>query len=157
MESPRKRITIDEANEISCSYTNETVLHTACRKDDSVQVQRLIDTGADIEAANTEGMTPLHEASRRGVTRVRQVVGIVGYLKLTMSGGVTSGDKMHAEIGDNLGDTPATIYELWRHGAQIQRRDICGRTPLHASMDAYSLSKNSCPLVQTRAQETTQV
>jgi hypothetical protein len=74
MESPRKRITIDEANEISCSYTNETVLHTACRKDDSVQVQRLIDTGADIEAANTEGMTPLHEASRRGVTRVRQVV-----------------------------------------------------------------------------------
>ena len=50
-----------------------TPLHIACRYNSADVVQLLVASGADLNATDAKGKTPLHYATRRGFTTAAKV------------------------------------------------------------------------------------
>jgi len=88
-------------------------------------VERLLAHGAEVNAKNSSGMTPLHLAAGNGHKDVAELL-------------LAHGAEVNAK--DNFGNTPlhcATIPEtgvmqlLLAHGADVNAKEIYGFTPLH--------------------------
>jgi ankyrin repeat protein len=77
-------------------------LNVAARENNLSEVRRLLSVGADVNATNTEGWTPLHKATYHGYV-------------------------LHACLRANL----AVVIELLSHGANTDAKDNQGYTPLH--------------------------
>ena len=53
------------------------MLHLAAVNGDKALIRLFLDNGADVNAKNAEGMTPLHKAGRGGVGNAMEVGGIL--------------------------------------------------------------------------------
>ena len=87
-------------------------------------VKALLDAGADLEALNVQGATPLAlgEVPRGG----EGVAGCRAAPNARIENGRTP---LHTAAGDNK--TPEVVKVLLAAGADLEARDVQGATPLH--------------------------
>ncbi|KAL7795469.1 ankyrin repeat-containing domain protein [Trichoderma afarasin] len=131
-----------------------TALHIACGKGHDEIVGILLDKGADIEAVNARGETPLLDAirnQRQSTIKLLTARGakLATALKVAKEGkevnygeGTWEGTPLHwASDGNN-----PMIRHLINLGAKINATDIRGRTPLH-----YAVLNNKSTNIQLLA------
>ena len=104
----------------------------AIKKGDIERINKLISQGADVNAKDKRGMTPLHQAAYYGQRQVAKVL-------------IAKGANVNET--DTAGQTPLHIAAnfgskwvpelLLANGANIRARDAAGNTPLHEA--AYCL------------------
>jgi ankyrin repeat protein len=95
-----------------------TPLHVAAIVGSTPMIEWLLSKGADVEAANTEAMTPLFEAIRNGKDAAAIVL---------IETGAKSGEALHRAAMNNR---TAVMEILIAKGADIEARDPRGYTPL---------------------------
>jgi len=101
-------------------------LHEAVLEGDLQRVKKLLEQGANVNARNTVGWTPLHLAAEKGYLEVARLL-------------VEKGADVNAR--DDDGTTPLHFAALWGHlevarllvekGADVDARNNFGTTPLH--------------------------
>src|SRR5262249_37712533 len=118
-------------NEHYNSDWGSTPLHFAAASGQRDAVMALLSAGADVNARNDHGVTPLHRAVK--YPDIAQLL-------------IERGAKV--DVGDGAGRTPlhwtgndaadcrATASLLIRSGASVSARNRDGRTPLHLAADA---------------------
>lgn len=103
-----------------------TALWRAARAGDVAQVQRLLDAGADVSAADVDGETPLHAAARAGaVDVVRLLLSHRVPVAARSRHGATA---LHLAAREN---NLEVVRELLAASADANARDAFGCTPLH--------------------------
>ncbi len=122
--------------------SHDRPLHYAVNKSDINTIILLIKNGADINAQNWHGETPLHKASKKEGWGNKEI----------MSTLINHGADVN--IRDNKGQTPLhhasqknskeVIPVLIAHGAKVNAKDKKGQTPLHhasrrSHLDAVTL------------------
>jgi ankyrin repeat protein len=95
-----------------------TPLHVAAIAGSVPMIEWLLSKGADVEAANTEAMTPLFEAIRNGKDEAARVL---------IEKGAKTGGALHRAAMNNR---TAVMELLITKGADIEARDPRGYTPL---------------------------
>jgi len=114
----------------------------AIKKGDIERIKKLISQGADVNAKDNRGMTPLHKAAYYGQREVAKVL-------------IAKGANVNET--DTAGQTPLHIAAnfgskwvpelLLANGASISARDIAGNTPLHAATDHRNVDKDLLELL----------
>ena len=123
----RKRNIVDTVDKME-----ETPLHYAVRECDAAVVKTLLEAGAEVNAQNILGETPLYLAVRSDRTPA--------VVKVLLDAGADP--NVYGEKGSFLGDgtplhlavrdgSPAVVAALVRGGADPNMRDRLGATPLH--------------------------
>lgn len=107
-------------------FDAQTLLLKAAKNGDELGVQLLLDEGADTEAKNSGGETPLHSAAIRGQE---------GIVRLLLDNGADTKAK------NSEGETPLHFAVFLRHegivrlllnnGAETEAKNSEGKTPLH--------------------------
>lgn len=108
------------ANE--CLPTGQTALHFACRRRADTVARLLIEYGADVNATDSQGCSPLSEAAHGGPWKPTAHEGIIALLR---SGGAVVDQWLAAAIGD----VESLKAELNRHS--VDAVDVNGATALH--------------------------
>ena len=114
----------------------------AIKKGDIERIKKLISQGADVNAKDNRGMTPLHKAAYYGRRQMAKVL-------------IAKGANVNET--DTAGQTPLHIAAnfgakfvpelLLANGASISARDIAGNTPLHAATDRPEVTKDLLDLL----------
>jgi ankyrin repeat protein len=114
----------------------------AIKNGDVERIKKLISQGADVNAKDNRGMTPLHQAAYYGRRQVAKVLIAKGAnVNATNTAGRTP---LH--IAANFG--PKWVLELLlANGASINARDIAGNTPLHAATDSPYVKRDLLELL----------
>ena len=99
----------------------------AAMRQDADAVRALLATGADVNAAQGDGMTGLHWAARHGATEIVRLL-----LDAGADRGVTTrlGDHTPLHVASRAGQAP-TVSMLLDAGAAANARTTTGATPLH--------------------------
>jgi ankyrin repeat protein len=101
----------------------------AIKKGDIERINKLISQGADVNAKDNRGMTPLHKAAYYGQRQMAEVlIGKGANVNETDTAGRTP---LH--IAANFGSKWVPEL-LLANGASISARDMAGNTPLHAAV-----------------------
>lgn len=109
----------------------ETSLHDAVRRNDKNEVLRLIKKGANINALDSMGFTPLHEAAMKGRVEIAKIL-------------ISKGAKVNSRTGiyrlsplyqAALMRRYEIIRLLAKNGANMNIRDSQGSTPLMTSVE----------------------
>ena len=116
-----------------------TCLGYACRNNEARTVRQLVEAGADVNATDTEGYTPLHDACESKI-EVKEKV------KYLLS---CNPSLIRARNNDNNTPLGRAAYNghdkvigiLIQHGAEVNERGWHGRTALH---DACSKGQVAC-------------
>eukprot|EP01046_Picozoa_sp_COSAG06_P033041 COSAG06_NODE_3345_length_5477_cov_51.455188_2_plen_961_part_00 len=118
---------------------NGEFLHSAAGEghDDDAVVEKLLATGADANAANKDGITPLHLAAARITSWSGKDVVLD---KLLAAGAITSMASKNGETALHLAarspfDHDVVVEKLLARGADVNRADKDGNTPLHWVVD----------------------
>jgi truncated hemoglobin YjbI len=110
----------------------QTLLHEAAAAGDGELAAVLIRSGADPDARETEGHTPLYRASTADVTRVLLAAGATA----DVTSGPTRGTPLHqAARRGNVSVAEA----LLDHNATVDARDAKGQTPLRRAVNCRQL------------------
>lgn len=114
----------------------------AVKKGDIERIKELISQGADVNAKDNRGMTPLHQAAFYGQREVAKVLIVRG---------------ANVNETDTAGQTPLHIAAnfgakfipelLLANGASISARDKAGNTPLHAATYFWNCQKDLLELL----------
>jgi ankyrin repeat protein len=116
-------------------------LHQAIEKDEVNKARELIDDGADVNAPDEEGESPLHIAATLDTDEAAMFL-------------LAHGAAVNAQ--DHHGDTPlhiaarhgndALVVGLLRHGAAVNATNALGETPLHvALLELYEEADGAVP------------
>eukprot|EP01043_Picozoa_sp_COSAG02_P039918 COSAG02_NODE_3189_length_7205_cov_21.754011_1_plen_993_part_00 len=118
---------------------NSEFLHSAAGEghDDDAVVEKLLATGADANAANKDGITPLHLAAARITSWSGKDVVLD---KLLAAGAITSMVDKNGNTALHLAarspyDHDVVVEKLLARGADVNRADKDGNTPLHWVVD----------------------
>lgn len=107
--------------------TGSTPLFIACMWGDTKTAQLLIDYGADVNARNFRGETPLHAAAWEGkIDAMRLLIREGAYLEMP-----STPDRKTALHEAVYKGNMETIRLLLENGAFINSEDADGQTPLH--------------------------
>jgi len=80
-------------------YVNNNLIHLYCNKNDIENLKKLIDSGADVNAKNKDGDTPLHTATWKGNIEI---------VKLLIENGA------NLNIQDSNGKTPLHLMLIMK-------------------------------------------
>jgi truncated hemoglobin YjbI len=106
----------------------QTLLHDAARVGEADLAALLIRCGADPDAREAEGHTPLYRASTEGVARTLLAAGAT----VDVTSGPTRGTALHQ--ASRLGYV-SVAQALLDHGATIDAQDAKGQTPLRRAVN----------------------
>jgi ankyrin repeat protein len=106
----------------------QTLLHEAAAAGDAVAAAALLRAGADPDAKEPEGHTPLYRASAGEVARVLLAAGAAA----DVTSGPTRGTPLHQAA--RRGSCPVAAA-LLDHGANVEARDAKGETPLRRAVN----------------------
>lgn len=109
---------------------------------DIERIKKLISQGADVNAKDKRGMTPLHNAAYYGQRQVAEVLIAKG---ANVNGTNTAG-QTPLHIAANFG-AKFVPELLLANGANIRARDVAGNTPLHAAADSPDVEKDLLDLL----------
>ena len=110
----------------------QTLLHDAALVGEAELAAVLIRSGADPDAQEAEGHTPLYRASTGDVARVLLAAGAT----VDIASGPTRGTALHQAA--RRGDV-SVAQALLDHGATIDARDAKGQTPLRRAVNCRQL------------------
>jgi len=114
----------------------------AIKNGDIERIKKLISQGADVNAKDKRGMTPLHNAAYYGQRQVAEVLIAKG---ANVNETDTAG-QAPLHIAANFG--AKFVPELLLvNGASISARDIAGNTPMHAAADCPDVEKDLLELL----------
>jgi ankyrin repeat protein len=111
----------------------QTLLHEAARAGDAELAAVLIRSGADSDAQEVEGHTPLYRASTGEVARVLLSAGATA----NVASGPTRGTPLHQAARRGY---VSVTEALLNHGATIDARDAKGQTPLRRAVNCRQLA-----------------
>jgi truncated hemoglobin YjbI len=114
----------------------QTLLHDAAMAGECELAAELIRFGADPDAREPEGHTPLYRASTEAVARVILAAGA----SVDVISGPTRGTPLHQAARRGYAPVAAALLD---HGANIEARDCKGQTPLRRAVNCRQL-----PVVQ---------
>jgi hypothetical protein len=128
----RDRFIAEVQRERSCrrllGLRGQTLLHEAAMAGDAELATVLIRSGADPDAREAEGHTPLYRASTGNLARVLLEAGATA----DVTSGPTRGTPLHQAA--RRGNVPVA-EALLDHGATIEARDAKGQTPLRRAIN----------------------
>jgi truncated hemoglobin YjbI len=110
----------------------QSLLHDAAMVGETELAARLIRGGADLDAKEAEGHTPLYRASTGDVARVLLGAGATA----DVASGPTRGTALHQAARRGY---VAVAEALLDHGAAIDARDAKGQTPLRRAVNCRQL------------------
>ncbi len=110
----------------------ERALHAAAAADDAETAQALIAGGADMEARNDEGSTPMEVAAKADAARIINLLVESGVNPLVLDRSLRE-RPLHMAARANAGNALAALLA---HGAYIEILNPDGETPLHAAAGA---------------------
>jgi truncated hemoglobin YjbI/ankyrin repeat protein len=110
----------------------QTLLHDAAMAGVGELAAMLIRSGADPDAKETVGHTPLYRASTGDVARVLLAAGTVA----DVTSGPTRGTALHQAARHGF---VSVVQALLDHGASIDARDAKGETPLRRAVNCRQL------------------
>lgn len=108
-----------------------TPLHHAARSSDPGVAALLRDAGADLNALNREGVSPLGSACAAGNWRLARFL-----LERGAQTDVAGGQPALSAAAGSEEDDPAGVQLLLRHKARVNARDAVGRSALHEAAAA---------------------
>jgi hypothetical protein len=117
-------------------WRGQTLLHEAAMAGEAELAAALIRFGADPDAKEAEGHTPLYRASTGEVARVILAAGA----SVDVTSGPTRGTPLHQAARRGCAEVAAALLD---HGANIEARDAKGQTPLRRAVNCRQL-----PVVQ---------
>jgi ankyrin repeat protein len=107
------------------------LLYNAVAVADIEEVKRLITQGADVNARNRFGDTPLRRAAYEGHTQVVELLINRGANVNTRNGSL--GTALHGAAHAGVAEIAALLLN---HGANVNARNKLGKTPLHYAVEA---------------------
>jgi truncated hemoglobin YjbI len=110
----------------------QTLLHEAARVGAAELAAVLIRSGADLNAKEPEGHTPLYRASTGDVARVLLAAGAT----VDVASGPTRGTALHQASRRGYVSVAQALLD---HGATIDARDAAGQTPLRRAVNCRRL------------------
>jgi truncated hemoglobin YjbI len=110
----------------------QTLLHDAAMAGEAELAAALIRFGADPDAKEPEGHTPLYYASTGAVARVLLAAGA----NANVPSGPTRGTPLHQAARRGYAPVAAALLD---HGANIEARDAKGQTPLRRAVNCRQL------------------
>jgi truncated hemoglobin YjbI len=111
----------------------QTLLHDAAMAGEAELAAALIRVGADPDAKEPEGHTPLYYASTGAVARVLLAAGA----SVNVTSGPTKGTSLHQAARRGYAAVAAALLD---HGANIEAHDGKGQTPLRRAVNCRQLS-----------------
>jgi hypothetical protein len=114
-------------------WRGQTLLHDAAMAGEAELAAALIRFGADPDAQEPEGHTPLYYASTGAVARVFLAAGA----RVDVPSGPTRGTPLHQAARRGFAPVAAALLD---HGANIEARDAKGQTPLRRAVNCRQLS-----------------
>ena len=103
----------------------QTMFHLACTAGDTQQVQKMLDYGADINAADNSGWAPIHNAALHGRDQVLQL--LLRYGSEVDPLGFSDETPLHDAAANGHS---ACVSLLLQYGAEPFRKNRDGRMPL---------------------------
>ena len=110
----------------------QTLLHDAALVGEAELVAMLIRSGADPDAKEAEGHTPLYRASTGDVARVLLAAGAA----VDTASGPTRGTPLHQSARRGCVSVAEALLD---HGATVDARDAKGQTPLRRAVNCRQL------------------
>jgi len=133
------RLLLNSGADVDVSANGSTVLHSAARNSNALAIKLQLDSGADINAVDAHGNTPLHSVLNPLCCNPPNPEAIAMLLQHGADpNSMNDGDRTPLHEAMHINNSPKLkdiIKSLLEHGADINATDTHGNTPLHFLID----------------------